>query len=97
MRSSSLLLPAAAAVGLACALLGGCGLITGAETLVIDDDMTGGGGQGAGTTGTVPVGPGGAGTAGSGGGDNCAPCGPNEYCEASTGTCQCSPGFVLQG
>ena len=102
--------------------LAGCGLITGAEDLVIDDASTGGGGDGAGAgntgTGTSTTGDGGSGAAGgqggagagntgtgtsttggggSGGAPACAaPCGPNQYCEESTGTCQCSPGFILQ-
>jgi hypothetical protein len=94
------------------------GLLTGAESLVIEDEATGGGGSGGASptsagpsTGPGTTGPGSGGAAtttgpGSGGaatttssgagGSPCAPCGPNEYCEAATGTCQCSPGFVLQ-
>lgn len=100
------------------ALLGGCGLLTGAESLVVGDGGSGGSGAGgapqttgsgaASTTDTSPTtggaggGAGGAGTGGAGttssgtGGSPCPPCGMNQVCEAATGTCQCSPGFVLQ-
>lgn len=117
LRPSSLAGASLAAIA-AAASLGGCGLITGAEDLVIGDEATGGdGGSGAGNTSTSGAsttgqgasgGQGGAGAGttgsgastgagGSGGASPCAPCGPNEYCEASTGTCQCSPGFLPQG
>lgn len=98
-------------------LFAGCNLLTGAESLVLDDGETGGGGQGGGTGAGNPTGTGagtptttgtgqggGPTTTGQGGGPTttgtggspCAPCGPNQVCEASTGTCQCSPGFVLE-
>jgi hypothetical protein len=38
----------------------------------------------------------GAGSAGGSGPACSPPCGQNQYCEAATGTCQCSPGFLSQ-
>lgn len=88
--------------------LAGCSLITGADDLQIEDDTTTTGTT-TGTTGTTGTtaqgGGGGAGTGGSSSGGSgtggsspaCSPpCGQNQYCEAATGTCQCSPGFLSQ-
>lgn len=48
---------------------------------------------GTGGTSTGPTGSGGSGT----GNPTCnPPCGANQYCETSTLTCQCSPGFISQ-
>ncbi len=90
--------------------LGACGLLTGAEDLQIKDGDGGSGGEATtGTTsGTTGNGGSGAGmTAGGNGGSGAGstggsgpacspPCGQNQYCEAATGTCQCSPGFLAQ-
>lgn len=82
--------------------LAACNLLTGVEDLEVSGSGdtstgttsgTGTGGAGAGNTGT------GAGNTGAAGGSGpaCDPaCGQNQYCEASTGTCQCSPGFLSQ-
>lgn len=91
--------------------LGACGLLTGAEDLQIQDGDGGSGGHAStGTTSGTTTGNGGSGAgmtaggnggsgAGSAGGSGPAcspPCGQNQYCEAATGTCQCSPGFLSQ-
>lgn len=90
--------------------LGACTLLTGVDDLQIDDGDTTTGTGGHATTGTTSgtTGPGGAGGAGTGGsatggsatggsGPACSPpCGSHMYCEASTGTCQCSPGFLSE-
>ncbi len=55
---------------------------------------TTGSGTGTGTGSTTGSTTGGTST---GTGSGCAPCGPNEYCEDSTNTCVCSPGYVMQG
>jgi hypothetical protein len=82
------------------AVIGGCGK---------DAGGTGGqGGASAVTTSTEAGGPGGSGVTGSAGSvgmttgtgttTTCAPaCGANQYCEATTLSCVCNPGFVQQG
>jgi hypothetical protein len=89
-----------------------CNLLSGADDLRVTR-LTGEGGDddsGSGDTSTTGASAGGAsgaggdsssstaaGTGGMAMGSCPAPCGANQYCEAATNTCVCSPGFVMEG
>ena len=89
----------------------GCNLVTGVNDLHLKGGAAGGlsgtGGSGAGSgsissaTGggaTSTSAGGGSGTSTSSGGPACAPaCGAHRYCEASTKSCVCDPGYVDMG